>query len=113
MERIKVKVKYFTMLRDLVGRREVEYEVEKGMSLIDFLYYYLPKKHAQIARKFRETIFQRDEKGRIKLEKGKPVLEYFYTILVNKENIRRGYRNLEYILQDGDIITILPPAGGG
>ena len=115
---LKVKVRFFASLRELLGNiREEEYEVEDGTRLMDLLLRYIPGRHRNVSKSWKEWIFE-TERNEVKFDKdGIPVLSY-YLILVNgkscssiSEDERRP--GLRYKLKDGDDIAILPPVGGG
>ncbi len=103
---IKVKVKFFGRLRELLNVREEEYQVDNA-TLADLLLNHIPSKHRDVAKDWKESIFVtiRDE---IAVDrKGIPILKN-YVILVGGKS-----RELSYELKDGDEIAILPPVGGG
>jgi MoaD family protein len=115
---LKVNVRFFASLRELLGNiREEEYEVKDGTTLTDLLLQYIPGRHRNISKSWKEWIFE-TERNEIKFGKdGIPVLTY-YLVLVNgrsynsiSEDERRP--GLRYKLKDGDEIAILPPVGGG
>jgi MoaD family protein len=115
---LKVKVRFFASLRELLGNiREEEDEVKDGTMLTDLLLQYIPGRHNNISKSWKEWIFE-TERNEIKFGKdGIPVLTY-YLVLVNgrsynsiSEDERRP--GLRYKLKDGDEIAILPPVGGG
>lgn len=115
---LKVKVRFFASLRELLGNiREEEYEVEDGTTLMDLLLQYIPERHSNVSKSWKEWIFE-TERHEIKFDKdGIPVLSY-YLILVNGRSYNSisedGRRlGLMYKLKDGDEIAILPPVGGG
>jgi len=94
---MRVKVKFFAMLRELVGVGEEEYEVESGTTVHDLLLKHVPQKHRNIsdlwAKKVSDLLHERHG---------------IYMIIVN------GYRvDLSQELKDGDVVAILPPVGGG
>lgn len=114
----KVKARHFASLRELLGNtREEEYEVKDGTMLMDLLLKYIPGRHSNVSKSWKERIFE-TETHEIKFGKdGTPVLS-FYLILINgrsynsiSEDGRRP--GLRYKLKDGDEIAILPPVGGG
>jgi len=94
---MKVRVKFFAMLRELVGVGEEEYEVEPGTTVRDLLLEQVPRKHGNISdlwrRKVSDLLHERHG---------------IYMVIVN------GYRaDLSQELREGDVIAILPPVGGG
>jgi len=115
---LKVNVRFFASLRELLGNiREEEYEVKDGTTLADLLLQYIPGRHSNISKSWKEWIFE-TEKNEIKFDKdGIPVLTY-YLILVNGRSYNsisedERHPRLRYKLKDGDEIAILPPVGGG
>jgi MoaD family protein len=94
---MKVKVKFFTRLREITGKKVDTIEMQNSIT-IKGLIILLAKKYG---KNFREYIF--DNKGEV---------QEFFSFLVNgiKINNMQGY---DTKLQDGDIVAILPPVGGG
>ena len=93
---MKVKVKYFTTLRELAGAPEERIELKEGAMLADLI--------KIIASKY-----------------GKEAQDYLYTkgkvdpsiyFLINGKN-SRILSGLKTKLKNGDIIAIIPPIGGG
>jgi len=102
----KVKVKYFGMLREMLGVREEEYNVEDA-TLADLLLKYIPENHKDVAEKWVETIFV-TVKGEVAVNRdGMPIIKNHF-ILVGGRNL-----NINYRLKEGDEVAILPPVGGG
>jgi molybdopterin synthase sulfur carrier subunit len=91
--KMKVKVMYFTFIREKIGKREEFFEIEESVSLLNFIDRYLLKKHPEI----REYLI--DERYRLNPR---------FAILKNGR-----ISELEEMLKDGDSISILPPVGGG
>jgi molybdopterin synthase sulfur carrier subunit len=91
---MKVKVKFFATFRELFGE-EVEIELRSGANIQDLLNLLCN------SRKRRQTVF--DDSGKVR---------YFIGIL------KRG-RHIQVLdgthteLKDGDVVTMLPPLGGG
>ena len=115
----RVKVRYFASLRELLGNtREEEYEVRDGTMLMELLLEYIPERHRNASRSWKERIFETEKDG-IKFDKeGTPSLSGYYLILINGRSylsISEDERHpgLRYTLKDGDEIAILPPVGGG
>ncbi len=93
---MRVKVRYFTTLRELAGSSEEELELENGSTLADLL-----KKIAEkYGKKAKNYLFN---KGKID-----PSI-YF---LINGISAR-SLKGLETTLEEGDVIAIIPPIGGG
>ena len=93
---MKVKVKYFAYIRSLVkNTREEEVELSNGAKLLDLLLKLVEK----YGVKLREMIFQqKDEK-----------LSEEVIILLNGRSIE----DLNTVLRDGDIVSIMPFLSGG
>jgi len=111
----RVEVRYFALLRELLGNtREEKYEVEDGTMLIDLLLKYIPERHWSVSTKWKERILE-TERGEIKSDRyGAPVLRGYYLILINGRHYNSVSKmGLMYELRDKDVIAILPPVGGG
>jgi molybdopterin synthase sulfur carrier subunit len=91
--KMKIKVMYFTFIREKIGKREEFFEIEESINLWNFISNYLLEKHPEI----REYLI--DEKYRLNPR---------FAILKNGR-----ISELEEMLKDGDSISILPPVGGG
>ncbi|MEM1507637.1 MAG: MoaD family protein [Candidatus Bathyarchaeia archaeon] len=103
---VKVKVKYFGRLRELLGVKEEEYEVE-GATLADLLLKHIPSRHSDAADEWRQSIFV-TIRGEVAVNReGIPALKNYF-ILVGGRSPEITYR-----LKDGDEVAILPPVGGG
>lgn len=84
---VKVRVKYFSLLRDYTGRVEEEVELEGKPKLKDLL--------DRIAEKYPNLkLLSDDEVPAIALVNGR-------------------YVNEDHELEDGDEIALMPPASGG
>ena len=84
---MKVRVKYFSILRDYTGRVEEEIELPDNAKLVDLL--------AKISEKYPELAELSDDNiPAIALVNGK-------------------YVKLDYKLRDGDEVALMPPASGG
>ncbi len=95
--KMKVKVKYFTFLRELIGRREEEYKFEKELTLEELIGH-IAEKYGKEAK---EYLFEKD--GRLKET---------LSFLVNGKSIT-SLNGPKTMLKEGDIIAIIPPVGGG
>jgi MoaD family protein len=110
-----VKVRYFAVLRELLGNtREEKYSNKDGTTLLDLLLKHIPERHRKISTKWKERIFEMD-RDEIKFDKhGTPVLSGYYLIIINGKCFSSiSKMGLKYQLKDGDVIAILPPVGGG
>jgi len=94
---LKVKVKYFTYLRELIGKREEEYEFEKELTIGELIKF-IAEKYGKEAERY---LFE--ENGRLK-----EILSF----LVNGKSIM-SLDGPKTKLKDGDIVAIIPPVGGG
>ena len=111
----RVNVRYFALLRELLGNtREEKYNIKNGTMLIDLLLKHIPERHRKVSTKWKERIFEMD-RGEIKLDKyGTPVLSEYYMILINGRYYNSiSKMGLMYPLRNEDVIAILPPVGGG
>lgn len=94
---IKVKVRFFTKLRELVGNREDELEFKEPITAADLLSF-LVKRYGS---NFKNYIYGED--GKVKS---------FLQFLVNGRSITT-LEGFETKLKNGDVIAIIPPVGGG
>ena len=115
----RVRVRYFALLRELLGNtREEEYKIRDGTMLMDLLLKCIPERHRNVSVRWKGRIFQ-TENGKIKFdENGTPYLRGYYLILINGRSYLSisedgRYPGLTYKLEAGDQIAILPPVGGG
>jgi len=94
---MRVTVKFFTALREIVGKREDVLEFSKGTTMKELL------KHLSeiYGQAFKEYIY--NERGRAKSH-----LQF----LINGKSITT-LKGFETKLKDGDKIAIIPPVGGG
>ncbi len=93
---MKVKVKFFALLREAAGTKEVEEEVEEGTTVRGLL----ERLSSKLSTKFKELVFEGQEVSRNVI------------ILVNRRGIRE-LEGLETKLKDGDEVALLPPVSGG
>ena len=94
---MRVTVKFFTALREIVGKKEEEFEFSKGTTIREGLKH-LSETYGQA---FKEYIY--NEKGRIRSH-----LQF----LINGKSITT-LKGFETKLEDGDKVAIIPPVGGG
>ena len=94
---MKIKVKFFTSLREITGKKEDEIQ-SSSVITVEELLAHLSKKYG---REFIEYLY--DEKGN--------VLEYIQ-ILINGRGSNE-LQGFETKLKEGDTVAIFPPVGGG
>ena len=94
---MKVKVKFFTSLREITGKKEDEIQSPSNI-LVKELLASLSEKYG---REFNDYLY--DERGKLRT---------YIQILVNGRgiNVLQGF---ETKLKEGDTIAIFPPVGGG
>jgi len=90
-------MKYFTFLRELIGRREEEYEFEKKPTVEELINLVAEK----YGKKARDYLFEKDG-----------MLKETLSFLVNGKSIT-GLNGPKTKLVDGDVLAIIPPVGGG
>jgi molybdopterin synthase sulfur carrier subunit len=95
----KVVVRALGRIRDLVGSREVEIQVKKGCTVRDALRL-LAEKRGKVLE---DRIFDPDTSE----------LRLHIRVLLNGQNIDLLEEGLETRVEDRDVITVFPPAGGG
>ncbi|WP_290596979.1 MULTISPECIES: ubiquitin-like small modifier protein 1 [unclassified Archaeoglobus] len=86
----RVKVKLFANFREAAGVKEIDIDVDRVADVLEKLGEEFPK--------LRELFY---EEGR---------LREYVNIMVNGRNLRG---NVDYRLQDGDVVAIFPPVSGG
>jgi len=96
---LRVKVRYFTTLRELARSAEEELEIKNNTSLAD-LVKEVASKYGKEAHNY---LYQNGENG-----KADPSI-YF---LINGMNARM-LSGMDTELRDGDVVAIIPPIGGG
>jgi len=96
---LRVRVRYFTTLRELAGKAEEEVIMGEGATLAE-LVGMIASKYGEEARNY---LYQKREKGKVD-----PSIHF----LINGENsrIRSG---LDTRLRHADVVAIIPPIGGG
>jgi len=94
---MKVKLRFFTRLREITNKREEEIEVKKDTAVEDLLKL-LEEKYGL---EFKDYI--RNKRGRLREN-----LQY----LINGKNVG-SLQGFETKLKEGDIVAIIPPVGGG
>ncbi|MHC1601411.1 MAG: ubiquitin-like small modifier protein 1 [Candidatus Nezhaarchaeales archaeon] len=93
---MKIKVKFFALIREIAGAKELEIEVKESMRVIDLL----EELANMLSEKFRDYVFEGNEVSKSLI------------ILVNGKGISE-MKGLETELRDGDEVALLPPVSGG
>ena len=94
---MKVTVKFFTTLREIVGKPQEEIELSEAVT-VDELLQKLGEKYGE---KFTRYVY--DEKGKVR---------GYLHFLINGKSITTQ-QGLETKLKENDVLAILPPVGGG
>jgi molybdopterin synthase sulfur carrier subunit len=94
---MKVKIRYFALLRELTGKREELVELEEDASVGKLL----ETLSAKYGGKFRDYLYGVGEFEGLSLN-----------FLLNGRNVSLD-KGFETKLQDGDVLSILPPVAGG
>jgi len=94
---MRIKVKFFTSLREITGKKEDEI-LSASIFTVEELLAHLSKKYG---REFTEYIY--DEKGKVRK---------YIQILINGRG-SRVFQGYETKLIEGDTVAIFPPVGGG
>lgn len=97
---MKIKVRFFTSLREIVNKREEALSFDQNQKVtVNFVLKTLAEKYGT---PFKEYVYE----GKTAKPKG------FLQFLVNG-NSTSTLNGLETELEDGDLLAILPPVGGG
>jgi len=94
---MKVKVKFFTSLREITGKKEDEIQ-SSSIITVEELLAHLSKKYG---REFTEYLY--DEKGNV---------QKYIQVLINGRSIK-VFQGFETKLKEEDTVAIFPPVGGG
>ncbi|MCJ7721179.1 MoaD family protein [Candidatus Bathyarchaeota archaeon] len=94
---MKVEVKFFTSLREITGKKVDEIQLQNTVT-VNELVTLLSEKYG---KNFREYIY--NKKGDV---------QEFLSFLVNGKNINI-MQGFDTKLQEGNVVAILPPIGGG
>jgi len=94
---MKIKVRFFTSLREITGKKEDEIQLPSIITVGELLAH-LSKKYG---RDFTDYVY--DEKGNV---------QTYIQILINGRGIN-AFQGFETKLKEGDTVAIFPPVGGG
>ena len=95
----RISVRFFTVLRELIGQKEIVVEFAERHITVKRLLESLVRRYG---KEFKEYVFD-------------PVSNYVrghLQLLVNGRNIA-SLSGLDTRLEDGDVFAIIPPVGGG
>jgi molybdopterin synthase sulfur carrier subunit len=95
---VKIKVKFFTTLREIVGKKEEQIEFSSRSVTVEALLRQLSRMHG---KEFKDYVF--DELGNVRGH---------LLFLVNGKSAAT-LQGLKTKLSEGDQVAILPPVGGG
>lgn len=95
---MKIKVRYFTTLRELSGTKEEELEIEDGSSLAQLI--------EKVSLKYGGEAFNYLH------DKTTGRIDSSIKFLVNGMDLRR-LQGFETRLKEGDIVAVIPAIGGG
>ena len=93
---MKVKVKFFTFLREITGTREDDVKLPKGSTVGELL----NELSRRYGSKFEEYIFDKRE------------IKSYLIVLLNGRSIN-FLNGLETVLDENATVAVLPPAAGG
>jgi MoaD family protein len=97
---LRVSVRYFTVLREIVGKKEETLVLPKGEKVtVNGVLECLREKYGKA---FNEYVYDQDS-GEVK---------GFLQFLVNGRSVS-GAKAMDSSLSDGDVLAILPPVSGG
>ena len=94
---MKIEIKFFTALREITSKKVEKLELQENTT-IDELIILLSNK---FGKKFKEYVYNKNGK-----------IQDFLSFLINGKNINT-LQGLTTKLQEGDVVAILPPVGGG
>jgi len=94
---MKIRVKFFTTLREITGKKEDEIQPSSIITVKELLTQ-LSKKYG---KQFMDYLY--DERGNVRT---------YIQILINGRGIN-ALQGLETKLKEGDTVAIFPPVGGG
>jgi molybdopterin converting factor small subunit len=102
-----IYIRYFGKLRELLGVKKEEYNVEEETTLADLLVSHVPERHSTVSKTWAETLFRTVRGEMAQNRNGTPVLGD-YLVTLNGKSVILGER-----LKEGDEVAIMPPFGGG
>ncbi|MFW9990533.1 MAG: ubiquitin-like small modifier protein 1 [Candidatus Odinarchaeota archaeon] len=96
-----VKVRFFTILREVTGTRELDVSLPSPVKVKDVL--------DHLANKFPELVPLLFEDG------SKTIIKGYYQLVINGRTLREvdDSMMMEHVLEEKDVLAILPPVGGG
>ena len=94
---MKIKVRFFTSLREITGKKEDEIQ-SPNIITVEELLAHLSKKYGKY---FTEYLY--DKKGKV---------QTYIQVLINGRGIK-VFQGFETKLKEGDTVAIFPPVGGG
>ena len=95
-QKVLITSRFFGEFKQISNEREIEYEIEKGISINEFL--------NQVIKQFpkmKELLYDENDQ-----------LHNWVSILINGRNIKT-LEVIDTTLADGDILAIFPPVAGG
>jgi len=94
---MEIKVKFFTSLREITGKKEDEIQLSSVITVKELLAH-LSERYG---KEFTQYLF--DEKGKVRT---------YIQILINGRSLN-AFQGFETKLKEGDTVAIFPPVGGG
>jgi MoaD family protein len=94
---MKVEVKFFTKLREITGKKMEKIQLQDHFTVAELIRLLTER----YGKNFREYIY--DKTGNV---------QSFMSFIVNGKNINK-MQGFNTKLQEGDVIAIVPPVGGG
>lgn len=94
-----IRVRFFTTLREVAGKREVEVDAQdEGMDILNLMHFLFGK----LGEDFKRSIMD-PETGSIRR---------YIKIMVNGRDIE-FLNGLKTLVKKGDVVQLFPPIGGG
>lgn len=104
---LKVIIRYFGKLREILETECEEYNVKDNTKLGDLLLHFIPQKHKLAADIWQEKIFMMSDGFPLLNSDGAPILRNFL-VLIDGKSLPMNHK-----LENGEEIIIMPPFGGG